>query len=188
MPDRLNLSLWARHFEAGTMLRHFEELLGVFPFSHLRPGIGALRIYAVAYSEPTLFEQAFSQPVETAEIFELCREFEHEDCAYAVEGWWELWRYERDWQLAPSPVVLTCFGPAFEHDLEDHLRLDLGLESDFLPRPGAPQNERKSQSNLASLVRLARDIGGAMPIERRSLWSDSGESFADRLEDELPGR
>ena len=84
--------------------------------------------------------------------------------------------------------MLTCFGPEFEHDLSDHLRLDLGLESDFLPRPGAPQNERKSQSNLASLVRLARDIGGAMPIARRSLWSDSGENFAERLDDELLAR
>jgi hypothetical protein len=84
--------------------------------------------------------------------------------------------------------VLTCFGPEFENELGDHLRIDVGREIDFLPQPGAPQNERKSQSNLASLVRLARDIGGAMPIERRTLWSDSGESFVDRLDDELSGQ
>ncbi len=185
MPDRLYLSLWVRRFDAATMLRHFEELLRLFPFSHLRPGIGSLRVYAIEDREPALLERSFTEAVEPGAVAELCREFENPDCAYVVDGWWELWRYEADWQLRPSPVVLTCFGPDFDSDLGDNLRLDLGLESDFLPQPGAPQSTQKAKSNLAGLVRLAREIEAAMPVERRSLWSESGENFADRLDDAL---
>jgi hypothetical protein len=185
MPDQLNLSLWVRRFDDETMLRHFEELLRVFPFSRLRAGIGALRIGAIDYAEPTLFEQAFTEAVEPGEVIELCRDFENADCIFAVDGWWELWRYEQEWQLKPAPVTLTCFGPEFDNELEDHLRITLGAELDFLPQPGAPQAAQKTQSNLAGLVRLAREIGAALPVERRSLWSDSGENFAERLDDAL---
>lgn len=185
MPDQLNLSLWVRRFDEETMLRHFEELLRIFPFSRLRNGIGALRIGAISPTEPALFEQAFPEAVDPGEVIEICREFQNADCVFAVEGFWELWRYEQDWQLKPSPVTLTCFGPEFENDVEDHLRITLGAEFDFLPQPGTPQTARKTQSNLAGLVRLAREIAGALPVERRTLWSDSGENFAERLDDAL---
>ncbi len=183
MPDQLNLSLWIRGYSSSTMLRHFEELLRVFPFSHLRPGIGVLRIYAVAFQEPPLLEQAFPEEVDPGTVAEMCREFENPDCAYVVEGWWELWRYERDWQLRPAPVMLACFGPEFEDEMGDHLRLEFGADEDFLPRAGTPQSPQKARSNLAGLARLAREIGNAMPLERKSLWSDSGENFAERLDE-----
>jgi hypothetical protein len=183
MPDQLNLSLWVRAFDAETMLRHFEELLRLFPFSKLRPGISALRIYAVDYSEPALFEESFAADIDIETVAQLCRDFENPDCAYLVEGYWELWRYDEGWQLTPVRVTLSCFGPEFENDLDDHLRIEVGAELDFLPAPGAPQSARKVQSNLASLVRLARDIEGAMPVDRRQLWSESGESFADHLDE-----
>ena len=35
MPDRLCLSLWILGFDEGNMLRHFEQMLGTFPFSRL---------------------------------------------------------------------------------------------------------------------------------------------------------
>ncbi len=185
MPDQLNLSLWVRGYDSATMLRHFEELLRVFPFSRLRPGIGAARIYAVAFQEPPLLEQAFPEEVDVGTAIGICREFENSDGAYIIEGWWELWRYEQDWQLRSAPVVLTCFGPEFENDMGDHLRLELGAEADFLPHTGTPQGVQKARSNLAGLVRLAREIGDALPIERRNLWSDSGENFVERLDEAL---
>jgi hypothetical protein len=183
MSDQLNLSLWVRAFDAETMLRHFEEMLRVFPFSNLRPGIAAVKIYAVDYSEPAALEQAFAGETDIETVMQLCRDFENPDCAYLVEGWWELWRYDKNWQLTPVRVTLCCFGPEFENDLDDHLRTEVGGEADFLPAAGNPESARKAQSNLASLVRLARDLQAAMPVESRSLWSESGESFADRLDD-----
>ena len=42
------------------MLRHFEKMLRIFPFSPKNPANSALSIYGVAYSEPTLLEQDFA--------------------------------------------------------------------------------------------------------------------------------
>jgi hypothetical protein len=183
MPDQLCLSLWLRGFDERTMLRHFRELLRIFPFSRLRPGIAALRVYAIEFAEPGLVEQAFAQEVDADTAVKYAGEFQEPDCAYLIDGWWELWRYEGGWQLAPAPVVLSCFGPEFENDLGDNLRLELGPEEYFLPVAGAPQGARKAQSNLKSLVRVAHDIESRLPVERRRLWSESGEDFAERLED-----
>ena len=39
-----------------------------------------------------------------------------------------------------------------------------------------------AQSNLRGLLRLAHELEGALPVEKRRLWSESGENFAARLE------
>lgn len=185
MPDQLNLSLWLQGFNAESMLEQFEQLLLAFPFSRLRPGVSGVKIYAVEFSEPALAEQAFTEDVTAEAVMTICRDFENPDCAYEVEAWWDLWRYEKDWELTPVPALLTCFSPEFENEVGDHVRLQLGAESDFLPAAGTPLSLRKAQSNLAGLVRLARDLQEALPVERRSLWSESGENFVERLDDAL---
>ena len=160
MPDQLCLSLWLRDFDEQTMLERFQDLLRLFPFSALRPGITALRIYALEFTEPALAEQTFAGDVDVDTVIELAAEFPEPDCAYLVEGWWDLWRLDAqsEWKLSPSPVTLTCFAPQFENDLGDHVRLELGAEERFLPMPGVPLSGRKAHSNLQSIVRLARDL------------------------------
>ncbi len=181
MPDQLCLSLWVRGFDGQTMLGRFGELLRLFPFSALRPGMAALRIYAIEFAEPALSEQMFAGDVDAETVVELAAEFPEPDCGYLVEGWWDLWRYDGNWQLSPSPVVLTCFGPQFENDLGDHVRLELGPEERFLPLAGVPESARKAHSNLQSIARLAREIDQRLPMERQSLWSESGEDFVERV-------
>ncbi len=184
MPDQICLSLWLRDFDPENMLRRFGDFLRAFPFSNLRPGITALRIYALEFVEPGLSEQTFAEPVTADELVELAAEFQEPDCAYLIEGWWDLWRHNNDgWQLTPSPVVLTCFGPEFDNDTGEHIRLELGAEEWFLPVPEAPQAARKAQSNLQSIARLARELEENLQVERQKLWSDSGEDFMERLED-----
>ena len=183
MPDQLCLSLWLHDFDEQTMLERFGELLRLFPFSALRPGISALKIYAIEFTEPGVSEQRFAGDVDVETVIELAQEFPEPDCAYLVEGWWDLWRLDANgtWQLSSSPVTLTCFGPEFENDVGDHVRLELGAEERFLPMPGVPQSARKAHSNLQSIVRLAREIEQKAPLDRRSLWSESGEDFAERV-------
>lgn len=183
MPDQLCLSLWPRDFDEQTMLERLRELLRLFPFSALRPGISALRIYALEFAEPALFEQMFAGEVDADLVVDLAEEFPESDCAYLVEGWWDLWKLDAngDWKLGPAPVVLSCFGPRFENEVGDQLRLDLGTEDLFLPPPGVPQSARKAHSNLQSIVRLAHEIDQNVPLVRQSLWSESGEDFAERL-------
>ena len=163
MSDQLNLSLWLRGFQQETMLARFEQLLRMFPFTRLRSGVSEVKIYAVGFSEPPLVEQAYTDDATAESVMALCNDFKNPDCAYEVEGWWDLWRYEKDWQLVPVRALLTCFGPEFENEMGDHLRLQLGGELDFLPVAGTPLSLRKAQSNLAGLVRLARELRRSAP-------------------------
>lgn len=183
MPDRLYLSLWLEEFHPGNMLEQFARLLEQFPFSKLRPGISLLRVHALAESEPPLLEQAFAQAPPIAKLMELAGEFRHPDCAFLVEGWWELWQWKHaEWRLLPSRVTLFCFGPLFENDVGDHLRVELGLERQFLPWEAHPQAARLARSNLRSVVRLAEELERNLRLRDRRLWSESGENFAALVE------
>jgi hypothetical protein len=44
---------------------------------------------------------------------------------------------------------------------------------------------RMSQSNLKSLLHLVGDLEGALDLERRQVWSESGANFAEVLKQAL---
>ncbi len=182
MPDRLYLSLWVRDFRPDQMTARFGQLLGAFPFSRLRPGISLLRVQALGEGEPPVLEHAFAAPPDIQEVLKMAGEFSHPDCALVAEGWWDLWRWEGQWRLLPSRAALACFGPLFDNEVGDHLRVELGPDRQFLPAANLPQAARIARSNLRSVVRLAEDIQRALPVEQRRLWSESGENFAELVE------
>jgi hypothetical protein len=182
MSDQLHLSYWIRGFAANNLMAHFEKLLGAFPLSRLDNGIQALTIYAIEFAEPPLVEHAFPETPEIGDVLQLAREFGNPDCAYQVEAAWDLLQFEDDWKLAPSPVSLICYGPQFENELGDNLRLELGPDSLFVPEPEIPGSPVPIQANIKSLLRLVHDLDQAFPVNRRRLWTESGENFAERLQ------
>ncbi len=182
MADQLYLSYWIRGFDGRNMLRHFEQLLRHFPFSPQAPRASALHIYALEYSEPSLYEALFAGPDLAGEAAAAVRQFSGADCAWLLESWWDLWQHEQDWKLRPSPVVLSCFGPEFSNDAGDHLRVEVGAVDHYLPQPGLPGSLRLIQSNIRGLLTLARELDARLPVEKRLLWSDTGENFAERLQ------
>jgi hypothetical protein len=185
LADRVFLSLWLRGYGERNMLDHLAKLLAVFPFSRLRQGIRSLEIYALEYAEPPLMEAGFDQQAGLADVIELAREHASADVAFLIEGYWELWRWEGQWKLAPAPVSIECFGPDFTSDSDDHLRMCLGVDEDFLPRDDVEGGAIATRSNIKGLLRLVEEISKALPLARRSLWLESGEDFAARLRDQL---
>lgn len=181
MSDRIYLSYRLRGYEERTMMRHFETLLSLFPFSLSATGLSSLRVHALDYAEPPLAEIAINGPPDAVAVVKAASEFLSPDCAYLVYGYWDLWQREREWQLRPSPVVLACFGPGFEEEGNDHLRIELGPDTLFEPPLGDAAGKQKIHSNLQSIVRLSRDLDSALPVESRRLWTESGANFADRL-------
>lgn len=182
MPDPLYLSLWLRDFSADDALERLEQLLRVFPFSRLRPGFSALRIYALEFAEPPALEQALLAETTLDDVIELCREFQNPDCAYLLDGYWEQWKLSDGWKLGPARISITCFAPEFENEESDHLRIELGSEDDYLPRGGDPESVRAVRSNLTSVLRLAKEIREALPVERERIWTESEDNFAERVE------
>ncbi len=187
MSDRLYLSCWVRDFSAFTMLRDYGKLLNAFPFSKLSERPQTLRVHAVSHSEPPVVEKPFEPNVGPAEILEAARDFTGGDCSCDIESAWDLWQFDGDWKLLPAPVTLSCFGPDFEQESDDHLRIDFGLDSKFLPMPHVMGSLRMQQSNIRSLLYLVTQLEQALPLSRRKLWSESGANFAEILAKAVQG-
>jgi hypothetical protein len=180
--DQLYLSYKLRGFSNMNMLRHWERLLRVFPYSKLAQSSNTLRVQAVSFAEPSLFERSLPDPVDIDAILEIAREFTGSDCAAQLEAKWDLWQYSGDWKLTPTRVVLTCIGRAFEDAEDEHLRVDFGPDALFLPDPELPNGLFMAQSNIRSLLHFVHEADTALSAESRRLWTESGENFAERLQ------
>ena len=167
------------------MLRHFEKVLAKFPFSKLAAQGPLLRVRAIDMAEPLLLEKEFPPTGVIEDLARMAREFVQEDCCVEVDAAWDLWQFDGDWKLAPAPIVLLCYGPGFQNETGDNLRIEFGLDSRFLPIEGVEGSIRMGQSNLRSLLHLVTDIERALPITQRSLWSESGVNFAELLADSV---
>ncbi len=185
MADSLYLSYWLRNFSALSMLRPFGKVLERFPYSPQNPSHSVLRVEAVSSAEPPLLERPFPDPLDPGEVLECANEFLHADCAYVLETWWGLWQFRKEWELRPARVSLTCFGPDFSDSSTEHLRIDFGLDSHYLPHADDPASAYYTRSNLKGLLRLVQDLDSALPVERRALWSESGENFAGKLQQSI---
>jgi hypothetical protein len=191
MPDRLFLSCWlrpsagARSFDREKLLRQFAKMLNTFPLSMLAARGPSVRIQAIERAEPPLIERDLPVSGDRGEtideILAAAREFMQQDCVCEVDAAWDLWQFEREWKLSPAGVTLACFGPEFENEIGDHLRIEFGLDSHFLPNPEIPGSLRMGQSNLKSLLHLVHELESALDLERRLLWSETGENPMDLI-------
>ena len=211
MADQLFLSYWLRNYSDSTMLRNYEKLLRLFPFSLLAQQATTFKIMAVDPSEPVVAEIPYSPPVPIEAVLAVAKDFQNADASYRLETWWDLWQFDVDWKLAPARVALCCFGPefnqspsgldrapdaqpasviAFPNPNEDAaigcaLEIEFGIDANFLPQPDLPDSPRMIESNIKSLLKLVHDLDDALPVETRRLWSESGENFAEKLHQAL---
>jgi len=210
MADQLFLSYWLRNYNDTTMLRNYEKLLRLFPFSKLTRQPSTFKVMAVDANEPVVAEVPYSPPVPIEAILGVAKDFQNADSCYRLETWWDLWQFEDQWKLAPARVALCCFGPEFNQSPSgtpvprdasrtpviefpgDHdagigcaLEIEFGLDAHFLPQPDLPDSPRLIESNIKSLLKLVHDLDDALPVETRRLWSESGENFAEKLHQAL---
>jgi hypothetical protein len=189
--DQLFLSIWLDPQSRASRLRHFEELLRIFPFSPREQTASVASIHAIDMTEPPLLERPVNGPLDVSELVSIFRDYQSDDVAYRIESWWDLWQFDTDWSLAPAAVALSCFGPEFDNgtdekstDQED-LRIEFGADSNYLPRLDIPGSARLTESNIKSLLRLVSEIESSLPVIRRRLETESGENFAERLQQVL---
>ena len=164
------------------MLRHWEKLLRVFPFSRLSKSGSTLRVNALSFTEPALYEQSYNDPINLDVILAAAKEYMGSDCAAQLEAKWDLWQFSGEWKLTPTRVNLLCFASEFEDRAGDHLRVEFGTDSIFMPDPELPNNLFMAQSNLKSLLQFVHEADQALSVEQRRLWTESGENFAERLQ------
>jgi hypothetical protein len=186
--DQLFLSIWLNRERRRDRVRLFEKALRSFPFSQREQPQSVVSIQAVSTAEPPLLERPLNGPLDIDAVVQIFRDYEGEDIAYVVEGWWDLWQFDMEWELRPARVVLSCFGPEFDNGTEkitaqqEDLRIDFGVDSNFLPRTDVAGSAKLIESNIKSLLRVVHELEQLLPVETRRLETESGENFADRLQ------
>ncbi len=135
MSDRLYLSCWVRGFGEASMLRDFEKLLALFPFSKLPRGadrscactrltMRSLRWWsAIFHWAPSQLRDCGSLRVCSRRLLRGSRRVLG---SVAVR---------RRVKLAPAAVTLLCLGPEFENENGDQLRIEFGVDA-RLPMEG----------------------------------------------------
>ena len=191
MTDQLFLSIWLDRQGQWNRLRHFEKLLRLFPFSQREQPQSTAVVQALDTTEPPLIERPFNGPFDIEDILPMLKDVTGEDVAYSFESWWDLWQFRDEWELAPARVALYCFGPEFDNGTErepqaqEDLRIDFGLDAYYLPQPDLTGGPRLVESNIKSLLRLVHELDTTLPVAKRRLETESGENFAERLQQTL---
>jgi len=155
MADQLFLSYWLRNYSESTMLRNYEKLLRLFPFSRLAGQASTFKIMAVDANEPVVAEVPYPPPVPVDAVLAIAKDFQNADACYRLETWWDLWQFGsedslNDWKLAPTRVALCCFGPEFDqspsgnaqprHEIPRHNDLHQAQRAPVIPFPDAHED------------------------------------------------
>jgi hypothetical protein len=161
----------------------------MFPFSQRDQPQSTISILAVDSTQPPLLEQPVNGPLDPSDLMQTLRDYQGDDVAYRVESWWDLWQFDKgEAKLAPARVALSCLGPKFDAGAasgQEDLRIEFGVDTNFLPNAEVPGSATFTESNIKSLLRFVHEVDSALPVARRKLETESGENFADRLQSVL---
>jgi hypothetical protein len=115
----------------------------------------------------------------------------HEDYAYEFQIGWSLWELETAaleprWARQPRLVRVTGYGPLFDEaafEQEGHIRIDFGSDAPFLEEDIELNSDaaHRVEENVRQLVALTAAVEKASGATARLLWSELGESLAQRL-------
>jgi hypothetical protein len=117
----------------------------------------------------------------------------HEDYAYEFQIGWLLWEYEpasegiaARWVRQPRMVRVTGYGPLFDegaYEQDGHVRIDFGSDAPFLDEELELDSDtaKHVEQNVRQLVDLTTVVEKESGATARLLWSELGESLAQRL-------
>ncbi|MGA3373071.1 MAG: hypothetical protein ABSC48_15040 [Terracidiphilus sp.] len=139
----------------------------------------------------------------------------HDDFAYEFQIGWSLWELESEnagpstslrsaqddramglldarWTREPRLVRVTGFGPLFDeatYEADGHIRVDFGSDAPFLEEDLELDSlaAKHVEENVRQLVELTAAVEKASGATARLLWSELGESLAQRLAARLRG-
>jgi hypothetical protein len=133
----------------------------------------------------------------------------HDDYAYEFQLGWNLWELEIGgagedarttagqeavatvrWARGPRLVRVTGYGPHFDegaYEQDGHIRIDFGTDTPFLEEDADLDQvgARHVEENVRQLVELASGVEKTSGATARLLWSELGESLAQRLVERL---
>lgn len=196
MADTLYLSLWYPNLRLAALAEKLTTVLGAFAAHGGEPRVYAATVWPVSWSESPVFQRVYGHGERGAEprpTVEEALETLHEDYAYEFQMGWSLWELETAaegldvrWVRQPRLVRVTGFGPLFDegaYEQDGHIRIDFGSDAPFLEEDVDldEAGARHVEENVRLLVELTAAVEKGSGATARLLWSELGESLAQRL-------
>jgi hypothetical protein len=195
MSDNLYLSLWYPNLRIASLPDKLVSVLGTFAGYGGEARVYAATVWPVGWSEAPVFQSVYGlgeQGADPKQAIEDALELLHDDYAYEFQIAWNLWEFEPAehldprWMRQPRLVRVTAFGPLFDegaYEQEGHIRIDFGSDAAFLEEDAELNaiSARHVEENVRQLVELTAAIEKSSGATARLLWSELGESLAQRL-------
>jgi hypothetical protein len=195
MSDTLYLSLWYPNLRLAALADKLVSVLETFAKQGGEPRVYSSTVWPVGWTEPAVFQHVWGygeRGIEPRAAVVQALELLHEDYAYEFQIGWHLWELETTggleprWARGPHLVRVTAFGPLFEdgcYEQDGHIRIDFGPDGPFLEED-ADLDEvgaKHIEENIRQLVALTQAVEKSSGASARLLWSELGESLAERL-------
>ncbi|MGA3134590.1 MAG: hypothetical protein ABSC88_01215 [Terracidiphilus sp.] len=194
MSDTLYLSLWYPNLLLAALADKLTAVLSAF-VARGEARVYAATVWPVSWSESPVFQRVYGRGERGAEprlAVEEALELLHDDYAYEFQIGWSLWELEAGagldarWVREPRLVRVTGYGPLFDegaYEQDGHIRLDFGSDTPFLEEDLELDSvaARHVEENVRQLVELTAAVEKSSGATARLLWSELGESLAQRL-------
>jgi hypothetical protein len=195
MSDTLYLSLWYPNLRLEALPAKLTAVLGAFATHGGEPRVYAATVWPIRWTESPTFQRVYGRGERGADpafAVEESLEILHEDYAYEFQIGWSLWELETPaeaearWVREPRLVRVTGYGPLFDegaYEADGHIRIDFGSDTPFLEEGVELDSAaaRHIEENVRQLIELTAAVEKASGATARLLWSELGESLAQRL-------
>jgi hypothetical protein len=199
MADQLYLSLWYPNFRLTSLPAAIEKVMEQFGAVAGSSRVKAAAAYPLSWNETPAYQRVYDKEHEPDEVdseprlaIPAAMEMLHEDFAYEFELDWELWTpdcaagLDPIWRRESSVVSIVGFGPQFDEaawEQNGHVRIDFGPDTPFLQEEVALDQDAADyvKQNVQLLVDFTNAVQQHGGISSRLLWSESGDSLAQKL-------
>jgi hypothetical protein len=211
MSDTLYLSLWYPNLRLAALADELTAVLESFAAHGGQPRVYSATVWPVSWSETPILQHVYGRRsaeskgsdaaaalgAEPRMAVEQAMELLHDDYAYEFQIGWSLWELEAGpepsapeiaarWVRDPRLVRVTGYGPLFDdgaYEADGHIRIDFGSDTPFLEEGIELDSvaSRHVEENVRQLVELTAAVEKASGATARLLWSELGESLAQRL-------
>jgi hypothetical protein len=199
MADQLYLSLWYPNFRLVALPAALEKVMEQFAVVAGLSRVKGVTVYPISWTEPAVYQRVYDEEHEPDTELSQPRpaiaaamEILHDDFAYEFELMWELWVPETGgglnpmWKKEPRAVRIVGYGPEFDegaYEQNGHIRVDFGPDTPFLQEEVDLDEEAAAhvKQNVQMLVDFTNAVQHNAGISSRLLWSESGESLAQKL-------
>lgn len=199
MADTLYLSLWYPNLRLEALPDKLTAVLDAFAAHGGQKLVYSTTIWPVSWSETAIFQRVYGRTggegdrgVPPRQAVDDAADLLHDDYAYEFQIGWTLWELETAagldprWVKQPRLVRVTGYGPLFDdgvYEQDGHVKIDFGSDAPFLEEGVEldTQAARHVEENVRQLVELAAAVEKESGATARILWSELGESLAQRL-------